>query len=368
MIRKYSHHSGILFAILVVSCTLVACSPYVFSDEVGKFSAKIGETSAGYKDIGARIVEEQRLLNRTKWINARPELTVTEGCERGAPDGVICDLAMVRSAGQPGRVVASTPTSPATQPVADTSTPDVCGERTIPPSPAGSRDEGGVKRADPLKSLALYASALAAVTRAQDRADFDSAASKVIASVDGLVQSVAVANPTTAVLAPGIGDVTKAAGNLFFWLVGQSLDYQRLQQLREATSKACWPVRDLADAAGDLLRWQQKSRLGVLEDLLTQRMFAVDRARNAPAATYGAAIDTAFVSVDAFRAVRAVRPTEIAAAMREAHDDLVAAVKRNDGQFAELQRSLQAFVERVNDLAEAVKAAAAANASPAKKS
>jgi hypothetical protein len=100
-----------------------------------------------------------------------------------------------------------------------------------------------------------YTAALAAITKAQDRADFDNAAAKVSAAVGALAQSAP--GPYGAAAAP----IAKASTNAVLWLIGQDLDYRRLHELQNATGVACEPMHVLADALGVVLEEQRDALL-----------------------------------------------------------------------------------------------------------
>jgi hypothetical protein len=207
-----------------------------------------------------------------------------------------------------------------------------------------------------LRALKDYADGLSAVTKAQDRADFDNAAAKVSAAVEGLAKS---APPPYSAAAP----IAKASTNAVLWLVGQDLDYRRLQQLRNATEAACEPIHVLAAALVVPLEQQRGDRLDGLYTLLNLRIEALNQKRNDRHVTdevYGAAIDDAQAAADAFQTVRAADPEATVEALRNAHDALVVAVRSNDGQFNALIGSLQAFQQQATGLANA----AAASATP----
>jgi hypothetical protein len=216
-----------------------------------------------------------------------------------------------------------------------------------------------------LRALDNYTAALAAITKAQDRADFDNAAAEVSAAVGTLAQSVP--SPYGAAAAP----VAKASTNAVLWLVGQDLDYRRLHELQNATRVACEPMHVLADALGVVLEEQRDARLRGLFVLLVRKAQALNMARATPRVTdqaYGAAIDDAEAAADAFEAVRITDPHATARALRDAHDNLVVAVRNNDGEFAALVASLQTFTQRANDLATAAAANASVVSSTEKKS
>jgi hypothetical protein len=338
-----------------------ACSPYVFSDNVQNLSAKMGSIDASYQDNAQKIVAERHLGNRTLWIHEKPVLLTGPGCDLDAANSVPCDL-IAKGAPLPTVHTAAKP-----EPIAPTA--NVCETITdlpaapTPSAPTPSEPTTGsdkhpppLQRADLLRALDNYTAALAAITKAQDRADFDNAAAKVSAAVGALAQSAP--GPYGAAAAP----VAKASTNAVLWLVGQDLDYRRLHELQNATGVACEPMHVLADALGVVLEEQRDARLRGLFVLLVRKTQALNRARAAPRVTdqaYGAAIDDAEAAADAFQTVRATNPHATARALSDAHDELVMAVRNNDGEFTALVAGLQTFTQRANDLA----AAAAANAS-----
>jgi hypothetical protein len=332
-----------------------ACSPYVFSDDVQTLSAKMGSIDASYQDNIQKIIAERHLANRTLWMHDKPELVTGPGCDFDRSNPARCDLI---AKGAPAAIVHATAKS---EPIAASQTvppEDVCetpADNVSAPTTASDKRAPPLQRADLLKALDSYTAALAAITKAQDRADFDNAAAKVSAAVGALAQS-----------APGpygaaAGPVAKASSSAVLWLVGQDLDYRRLQQLRNATQTACKPIHELASAFGVALEEQRDARLSGLLVLVARKTQAVNiaRARHATDQAYGAAIDDAEAAADAFETVRATDPHATAQALSDAHDKLVVAVRNNDGEPATLVASLQTFAQRANDLA----TAAAANAS-----
>ena len=337
-----------------------ACSPYLFSENVQTLRNKMWSIDASYQDNAQKILAERHLANRTLWVHEKPVLLTGPGCDFDATNSVPCDL-MAKGAPLPTVHIAARP-----KPIAPPA--NVCETTTdLPSAPTtdSSKPPPALQRADLLKALDNYSAALAAVTNAQDRADFDNAAAKVSAAVGALAQSAP--GPYGAAAAP----VTKASTNAALWLVGQDLDYRRLHELQNATRIACEPIQVLADALGVVLEEQRDARLRGLYVLLVRKTQALNRAGATPGVTdqaYGAAIDDAEAAADAFQTVRATDPHATARALRDAHDKLVVAVRNNDGEFAALVASLQIFTQRADDLATAAAANASAVSSPAKKS
>jgi hypothetical protein len=202
------------------------------------------------------------------------------------------------------------------------------------PSPT---NEKPLTTADLLKILNNYTAALAAVTKAQDRADFDTAAGKLSAAVGGLAQS---AGPYGAAAAP----IAKASVNIALWFAGQALDYQRLEELRIATRAACEPIHVVTDALGLALDDQRRLRLSGLDEWSVDMVRTANVARTTPHVsdqTLGAAIDNAQAALAAFETVRVANPTATMRALSDAHDALLVAVRNNDGEFGALIANLQ---------------------------
>jgi cytochrome c556 len=342
-----------------------ACSPYVYTDNVQTLSSTMGAVDSSYQDTTQKIAAEKELINRTIWIRDKTALAPGPGCtiEVRPTTAEPCDLVPtvaittdVVTANTPGRSVKPTQSVvPAT---------DACESANgvaAPPKAETIETLSPLQRAQLLKELVNYTAALGAITKAQDRSDFDNAAAKASTAVAGLAK---LAPPPYSAAAP----VVQASSNAALWLVGQDLDYRRLQELRLVTAKACELIHVLASALGAALEEQRGDRLDGLYALLILRTQALNKTRATPHVTdqaYGAAIDDAQAEAAAFQAVRASDPQAAAQALSNAHDALVVAVRNNDGQFITLVTDLQIFAQRADDLAAA---AAATGSPPAKKS
>jgi hypothetical protein len=199
-----------------------------------------------------------------------------------------------------------------------------------------------------LKVLDNYTAALAAVAKAQDRADFDTATGKLSAAVGVLAQS---GGPYGAAAAP----VAKASVNIALWFVGEALDYQRLEALRNSTRAACQPIHVVTDALGLALDDQRLKLLGLDYKWLNNdmvRKYNVDRANpHATDQTLGTDIDNAQAAVAKFETVRVSNPTATMRALSDAHDALVVALRNNDGEFGALVTNLQTLATQAQALA-----------------
>jgi hypothetical protein len=308
--------------------------------------SKIGSLSTSYDAANQRIASEQRLNHRLEWVSTRPELARGPGCEVSATGSAVCDLmaknGLVLS---PTSVSADAPTEPGQDiclvPIAGVGTPTADTIKALKP----------LQRADVIASLKTYAAALLAVTKAQDRADFDAASGKASAAVGGLVQSAALASGTAAAAAAPLAGLAKASADIALWLIGQELDHKRLEELRAATETACEPVHALAIALAFMLEEQRGDELQLLRQQLEWNIRAVNQLRQQGSAqSYGAAIDAAEASADAFQNIHVTDPDALSNALRDAHDQLVLAVRNNTGQGAALIASLNTFAKYVDQL------------------
>lgn len=339
---------------VALACVLTGCSPYMFSSDVQSFSTKVSSIDASYKMANQQIAAEKQLADRIVWVRDRTHLTMGPGCNLDSTDPSPCELvAWPAPAAKPVPAVPAKPAPPDICPAPAAPSPAMVSERAATLKP--------LQRANLLNAFDNYAAALAAVTKASDRAAFDTASAKLSAAVGSLTQSAAGLTGAGAA-----GTLAKATTDMALWLVGQSLDYQRLEELRRGTEATCEPVHVLAKALGVVLKDQRGIRLSGLQDLITLRVNALDRARvnkKTSDAAYGSLIDDAESAVGAYQMVRATDPMAAAEALSNAHDALVLAVRNNTGESAALVASLQSFAQKADALA----AAAAAIAAPAKK-
>jgi hypothetical protein len=363
-----------LAAILAALGLVSSCSPYPYSDSSAAFSTTNDTLGKSYQTTAQKIHTEQRAARHLAWLNARPDLTFGPGCEPGGNKSVPCDVIETSDLAKAQAAAAITPletSSPPAQPAKPAE--DVC----QPGTDAGATPVRQtvahltpLQRAEVLDSLKSYAAALVAITKAQDRADFDAAAGKVSAAVGALVQSAADASGEGAAAAPAAGTVAKASTDILLWVVGQSLDWQRWRELRRATAAACEPVHSLAMAVQFMLEEQRDVELRTLRPQLTLYIQAANRLRASRAndQAYGDAIDRAFTAADSYQAVRVTAPQAAAQSLQEAHDKLVVAVRNDTGQSDALVTSLTTFAKNVSQFETAAQTASAPASSAAKKS
>jgi hypothetical protein len=319
-------------------------------------STETSGISASEQQIQTAITNQKYQNSRYDWIQKRAELAPGPGCSPGYT--VACELVGAPADPIPTAAPKTAPPAKSTDVCETSSTANpVNAPSATTPVNATSAEQKPLTTADLLKALDNYTAALAAVTKAQDRADFDTAAGKLSAAVGGLAQA---AGPYGAAAAP----IAKASINVALWVVGEALDNQRLEELRIATHAACEPVHVVTAALGLLLDNDRQHLLGLddewVKDMIKE--YKTDRTnRHVSDQTLGTDIDNAQAAVTALEAVRVSNPTATMQALSDAHDALVVAVRNNDGQFGALVTNLQT-------LAQDAQALAAAVAPPAKKS
>jgi hypothetical protein len=358
----------------LVTLALVSCSPYPYSDSSAALSAKIDTLGTSYQTTAQKIHAEQHVALHWEWLNTRPSLTFGLGCEPGGNKAISCDVIKTSDMVEE-QVTAAAPPQKTSSALAQSAKPAeaVCQtatEASATPTKQTVAQLTPLQRAGVLDSLKNYTAALTAITKAQDRTDFDSAAGKVSAAVGALVQSAAAASGEGAAAAPAVGAVAKASTDVLLWAVGQSLDWQRWRELQRATATACEPVHSLAIAVQFMLEEQRDVELRTLREQLTLYIQAANRLRvfKTNDQAYGDAIDRAFTAADNYQAVRATDPQGVGQSLQQAHDKLVIAVRNDTGQSDALVTSLTTLAKNIDQLEMAAQTTTAPASSPAKKS
>jgi hypothetical protein len=344
--------STIIATYVIVACiALSSCSPYVYSSDVQTMSTQTSAIDASYQQMASAITSQQYQNSRYEWIKQKTALARDPGCGLHYTGSVACELVSA----PPGPTLIDPPNTAPSPPPADVcQTPSATNQVTASSPPTKQKPP---TTAEYLKALDNYTAALAAITRAQDRADFDAAAAKLSAAVGGLAQT---AGPYGAAAAP----IAKASINIALWLVGQGLDYQRLEELRIATRAACEPFHVVTHALALALDDQRGLRLSGLDEWSMDKVQTANTVRTTPHVSdqaLGTAIDNAQLAVATFETVRTSNPTATMRALSDAHDALVVAVRNNDGEIGALITNLQTLTQQAQALA-------AAAAPPSKKS
>ncbi len=168
--------------VLIAGCS----SPYQFSSEIGNFSIGVDHVSNAYTAGYDNLANDRQAYRDLIFDDASAKLKLANACNPAVPSALPCDF---YSQGEPQ----PSPSDPALE---------------------SSRQE----TLDALTALTDYAHALEAVTNAADRAAFDSAASRLNASVTGLLAKI----PSPPVVASSA--VISAGFNIFAWVLGQALE------------------------------------------------------------------------------------------------------------------------------------------------
>ena len=232
----------------LATAALMSCSPYPYSDDSQRFSTNNASLNTSYSNTKTRIAAERRLDNRMEWVSTRPaKLFVGPGCVAASTPLDACDLSKVNP--PVPALTALAPTSSA--PTSSKPTEDICRiqQPDVHPDEVNKSKIDALKpvsREDIFASLRDYSAALVAITKAQDRADFDAAAGKVSGAVGGLVASASLASG--GVGAPVFGAVATASADIVLWVVGQALDHQRVhgsfKLIRDRVLGALGPISD----------------------------------------------------------------------------------------------------------------------------
>ena len=339
----------IIPTIMIITCNaLLSCSPYVYSSDVAKLSMQTSSVDASGQQIERAIADQQYQNNRYDWIQKQgTALAPGPGCGLNYTGSVACEL--VRSP-------AASPLKDPPNAAPSARSADVCEMATTAtpvnavPSQTTKKPSTSAEIAGLLKALDNYTAALAAITNAQDRADFDTAASELSAAVAALAQS---GGPYGAAAAP----IAKASVNIALWFVGEALDHQRLDALRNSTRAACQPIHVVTDALGLALDDRRRTLLGADYKWLIDMVGRYNRDRTnlrASDQTLGTDIDNAQAAAAKLETVRVSNPTATMRALSDAHDALVVAVRNNDGEFGALATSLQMLTTQAQALNAAV--------------
>jgi hypothetical protein len=323
---------------------LCGCSPYLYEKEVGSFSSSVSDVWSAVTQGLDNLDQDQSAADLAEVVSARAGLNLSTGCGSEDPNQA-CRLMVV----------------PKTVP--DTSAADMFS----PVKPQLLKVLGALKG---------YADGLAAVTNAQDRQDYDAAASQLSSSVAGLGTALGAAGPGGAAAGPALSAVTA----LVTWTIGEGLDNARYDTLKSA-------INAVGSRSIDV-EGQKISAIQVIaNNAITPELSAVRSARimllfrqlDARANRINsdlAAATSARVSLDRYdtplmvlaslvatlNAIKGVDPEAVGRSLVEAHDELQKAVNDKSRQFQNLVSSLADFADK----AAAVQKAFAKNPTAAK--
>jgi hypothetical protein len=303
-----------LCCLVIVGVT--ACSPYGFQPEVTTFSASVDQLSDAMASGYANLAADRTAKTRIELTSTRARAAAAASC--GAPvstDDQPCELMRIGG-----------------------------------PEPTSMRAQDLSGRAlEAISVLKTYARALAAVTNAADRTDFDSAVTRLSGSVANLAQAANAA-------APGSGAIAPAVVNFAGWVVGTALDQARFDSLKRAVNAAAESVRVVADTLALGLEDISNARRKILNaevDLMMKRL-----GPSLDESSYEQQYAQAEATIGVVDELRHSNPKGAAMSLKAAHDGLLAAVNDPSRNYASLLKTVGEFAEK----AAALKAALSAQA------
>jgi hypothetical protein len=205
--------------------------------------------------------------------------------------------------------------------------------------------------------LTNYMEALAAVTNAADRTDYDAAVTKLGTAVTAVM--TAAGGPAGAAVGAGI--------NLFGWLLGNALDIQRFEALKAAVNLVDKPTgpdnkkpfNTVVIAIANSIDGLAQHRREDLQTQMGKRSVALGDG-SLSAADYAARmaeVESLGAQIDALNQTSAIAPAN---ALMKAHLQLVVAVNQSRPDIGDLLTTLGTLKDKVAALQAALKTATAA--------
>jgi hypothetical protein len=300
------------FLWFALTCIAGCSSPYQFSNEITSFSTGVDNVRSAYTTGYDNLATDRQTLQTLNFNDTSAKIKLANSCFPGGDSTLPCDF-MVNRQGEP---------------------------QPSPSDPALQADRP--KTLDYLNVLANYAHALQAVTNAADRAAFDSAAARLNASVTALGKA---AGPQAAA-----GSAAFSAGfNIFAWVLGQALDQERFDTLKQDVNLAAGPVQSIAKGLGTELDLVSETRQLLLTDTIKALIAPLKPGYKNYMAREATASQTKAVLIQ----LRQTKPSQVTDALIKAHDSLRDAINDPKGSFSNFATAVGKFAE----LAEALKSA-----------
>jgi hypothetical protein len=314
-------------ALVAATWTLCGCSPYLYQKEVGSFSSSVVAVSNAVTQGLDNLDQDQAAADLAQVVSARAGVNLSTGCGSEGPN-------------EPCRLMKIPKKAP------DQSAAD----KFAPFNPQVLKV---------LAALKGYADGLAAVTNAQDRKDYDAAASQLASNVAGLGTALVAVSPPAAAAGPALSAVVTFAT----WTIGEGLDAARYDTLRSAINavgtpsidlegKKASPIQVVADKAiTPELSAVRSARITLIFQQLQDR---TDRINSDLSATGAAHIpldryDTPLTDLASLlvtlNEIKGVDPKAVGKSLVKAHDDLKQAVNDKSRQFQSLVSSIADFAD-----------------------
>jgi hypothetical protein len=332
-------------ALSVAAVALSACaSPYTYQKEITSFSSSATTVSAAVTQGLADIDQDQGAADLAVVVAGRTGIDFSPNC--GSANTVSPGPCRLLAHGAPAGHLVSAEFP----------------EQRL-------RQDLGVLKA--------YGEGLAAITNAQDRKDYDAAASQLSSSIGALASTLAATGPAGAAAATALPALVKFTT----WTIGESLDQARFDTLKSALNAVGTPAPGARESPIQIFAAEviakgltaiQSARIELLYRELNARADRIntDLARVGPTRFSVERYDTPVTELEPLLAtlnsVRAVDPAAVAASLVKAHDELVKAVNDPKTQYASLVTSINDFAENADALAKALASHSANAASAAK--
>lgn len=288
------------------------CSPYVYDAEVSDLSAGITALADAYDSGVGGLRDAYSGARLVTWRDTQARVALSAAC-----------------------VVRETAASPTEEPCL------LQEAQQILPSRSDS-EITAIELAPLVQGLRDYAKALAAITNAEDRTEFDAASRSV---------SAALKSAGTTLDRP-LPPAVEGGTDLVLWFAGVALDNQRHRALRAATATAAEPLRAIGTqlaAALDMLRMQHAAESQVEANQLSSALGP--QLTPSVYATRLAALDAIASRLEA---LRVADPGAAARDMIAAHDALVAALGDPSQQFDSVTAAIGTFLEKADALRKAM--------------
>jgi hypothetical protein len=310
----------------VAIAALCGCStPYLYQKEVGSFSSSVTAVADAVTQGFDTVDQDQAAADIAQVVGARTGVDLDPTCGR-------------ESSSDPCRV-----------------TP--LGERPDQ-NLAGKFADIKPKEKKVVAALKAYADGLAAVTNAQDRKDYDAAASQLASSVASLGTALGAVTSTGAAAGPALSALV-AFGT---FTIGSGLDQARYDTLKSAINAVGMPSADLGGQSAiqiaankgvtPAISAVRSARITLLfrqlnaqQDRINLDLKAAGAAHVSPERFDRPLSDLALL-VATLNLERAVDPGAVGKSLVKAHDDLVKAVNDQSRQFESLVNSIADFAEK----------------------
>jgi hypothetical protein len=317
-----------IVAVVAATWTLSGCSPYLYQKEIGSFSSSVGAVSNGVTQGLNNLDQDQAAADLAQVVNERKGVNLSQGCASEKPTEP-CRLMPV-----PNKVPA--------------------------PYPADEFASSKPQLLKVLSALKGYADGLAAVTNAQDRKDYNAAASQLASNVAGLGAALGAVYPPAAAAGPALS----AAVTFATWTIGQGLDAARYDTLKSAINAVGTPSILVGGASESpiqvvnvkaitpALAAVRSARITLIYQQLQARTDRINLDLKSTGAAhismerYDAHLMDSASLVATLNAIKAVDPTTVGNSLVTAHNDLQKAVNNKSTQFQSLVSSIADFANQ----------------------